>query len=100
MGEFRAGRKYASHVYPDRSPTIVGGPTGATGSAGPTGPTGSSGGPPGPTVVGHGLLQLTAGDVITLHNRTNTGGEVVAVTSAPSGVEASTNRMLQLMRIA
>jgi len=52
------------------------------------------------TVVGHGILTLTAGDAITLHNRTNTVTDAVTVTSAPSGVDASTNRMLSLVRIA
>jgi hypothetical protein len=52
------------------------------------------------TVVGHGILTLASGDVITLHNRTNTTVDAVTVTSAPTGVDASTNRMLSLKRIA
>ena len=52
------------------------------------------------TCVGHGIIQLTAGDVITLHNRTNTVTDFVTVTSAPTGVDASPNRTLALKRIA
>lgn len=49
MGEFRVGRKFAQHSYPDpprAAPTGPTGPTGGTGPGptGPTGPTGASGG--------------------------------------------------------
>ena len=52
------------------------------------------------TVIGHGLILLNAGDVITLHNRTNTVTDTVTVTSVPPGGEAGPNRTLALERIA
>ena len=52
------------------------------------------------TVSGQGILTLASGDVVTLHNRTNTVTDAVTVTSAPSGVDASVNRKLSLKRIA
>lgn len=52
------------------------------------------------TVIGHGIILLTAGDVITLHNRTNTVTDTVTVTSVPLGGEAGPNRTLSLIKIA
>ena len=52
------------------------------------------------TVIGHGLILLAAGDVITLHNRTNTVTDTVTVTSVPPGGEAGPNRTLALEKIA
>jgi hypothetical protein len=53
------------------------------------------------TVVGHGLIQLTAGSSITLHNRTNTVTDTVTVTNpAAAGSDAgSCNRMFSLVRV-
>lgn len=51
-------------------------------------------------VIGHGIIQLTAGDVIQLHNRTNTVTDTVTVTSVPTGGDASPNRTLTLKRIS
>ena len=54
------------------------------------------------TVIGHGLIQLAAGNSVTLHNRTNTTTDTVTVTSVPPGPsgEAGPNRTFQLMKIA
>ena len=51
-------------------------------------------------VVGHGIIQLTAGDVIQLHNRTNLTTDTVTVTSIPTGGEASPNRTFSLKKIS
>ena len=53
------------------------------------------------TVVGHGLIHLTAGDSVSLRNRTNTVTDTVTVTNpAAAGSDAgSFNRMLSLNRI-
>jgi hypothetical protein len=56
----------------------------------------SSGGADTLIVVGQGLIELQAGDIVTLHNRTNSGGDSVGVTNSPTGV----NRSLSLKRIA
>jgi len=52
------------------------------------------------TVIGHGIIQLTAGDSVTLRNRTNTVTDTVTVTSVPLGGEAGANRTLSLIKIA
>jgi len=53
--------------------------------------------------VGHGIIHLTAGDNVTLRNRTNTGGGGESVNvSNPAGVGAdadSSNRMFSLSRV-
>ena len=49
---------------------------------------------------GEGIILLTAGDVITLHNRTQTVTATVLCTSVPPGGEAGPNRTLTLKRIA
>lgn len=53
------------------------------------------------TVVGHGVIALTAGQSVTLHNRTNTVTDAVTVTNpAATGSDAgSCNRMFALNRI-
>jgi phage gp45-like len=53
------------------------------------------------TVVGHGIIALTAGQSVTLHNRTNTVTDAVTVTNpAATGSDAgSCNRMFALNRI-
>jgi hypothetical protein len=53
------------------------------------------------TVVGHGIIHLTAGQSVTLHNRTNTVTDAVTVTNpAEAGSDAgSCNRMFALNRI-
>ena len=51
-------------------------------------------------VVGHGIIQLTAEDIIQLHNRTNLTTDTVTVTSIPTGGEASPNRTLLLKKIS
>lgn len=51
-------------------------------------------------VIGHGIIQLTAGDIIQLHNRTNTVTDTVTVTSVPVGGEAGPNRTLSLKKIS
>jgi collagen type VII alpha len=52
-------------------------------------------------VVGHGIIHLTAGQSVTLHNRTNTVTDSVTVTNpAAAGSDAgSYNRMLSLVRV-
>jgi hypothetical protein len=53
------------------------------------------------SVVGHGIIQLTAGQSVTLHNRTNTVTDTVTVTNpAAAGSDAgSCNRMFALARV-
>lgn len=53
------------------------------------------------TVVGHGIIALTAGQSVTLHNRTNTVNDAVTVTNpVATGSDAgSCNRMFALNRI-
>lgn len=51
-------------------------------------------------VNGHGWLALNAGDVVTLHNRTNTVTDAVDVTSIPPGGEAGVNRTMTLKKIS
>jgi len=48
---------------------------------------------------GHGLIQLVVGDIVTVHNRTVSGSDTVAVTSVPLGGEAGANRTFSLKRI-
>jgi len=48
---------------------------------------------------GQGIILLTAADVITLHNRTNTVTDAVTVTSIPPGGEAGPNRTLCLKKL-
>jgi hypothetical protein len=50
-------------------------------------------------VRGQGIIHLTAGDAITLHNRTNTVTDAVTVTSIPPGGEAGPNRTLSLKQL-
>lgn len=52
-------------------------------------------------VVGHGIIHLTAGQSVTLHNRTNTTTDGVVVTNpAAVGADAgSCNRMFSLTRV-
>ena len=52
------------------------------------------------TCNGRGILNLAMGDIVTLHNRTNTVTDPVVVASAPVGVDASPNRTLSLKRLA
>lgn len=51
------------------------------------------------SVRGEGIIALTAGDVITLHNRTNTVTDTVTVAATQTGVEASPNRTFTLKKI-
>src|ERR1035437_10212637 len=51
------------------------------------------------SVRGQGIIALTAGDVITLHNRTNTVTDTVTVATTQTGVEASPNRTLSLKKL-
>ena len=53
------------------------------------------------TVVGRGIIHLTAGASVTLHNRTNTVTDTVTVTNpAATGADAgSSNRMFSLTRV-
>jgi hypothetical protein len=54
-----------------------------------------------PVVRGQGIIQLTAGDLVNLHNRTNVGTDTVAVTSLPfdGEGEATANRTLTLKKL-
>jgi hypothetical protein len=53
------------------------------------------------SVIGHGIIHLTAGDSVTLHNRTNTVTDAITVTNpAAAGSDAgSCNRMFALARV-
>lgn len=53
------------------------------------------------TVVGHGIIHLTSGQSVTLHNRTNTVTDTVTVTNpVDTGSDAgSCNRMFALNRV-
>lgn len=52
-------------------------------------------------VRGQGIISLSTGDVVTLHNRTNTVTDAVTVTSIGGGVGAArVNRSLSLKRLA
>jgi hypothetical protein len=53
------------------------------------------------SVIGHGIIHLTAGQSVTLHNRTNTVTDTVTVTNpATAGSDAgSCNRMFALNRV-
>lgn len=51
-------------------------------------------------VNGHGWLNLLAGDIVTLHNRTNLVTDAVTVTSIPPGGEAGVNRTMTLKKIS
>lgn len=49
--------------------------------------------------TGSGLITLTAGDTVTLHNKTLSDTDAVTVTSVPAGGEAGPNRTLMLRKI-
>ena len=51
------------------------------------------------TCIGSGLVTLTAGDTVTLHNKTLSDTDSVSVTSVPAGGEAGPNRTLMLKKI-
>ena len=50
-------------------------------------------------VTGNGIILLTSGDTITLHNRTNTGTDSVTVTAQAPGGETGPNRTLVLKKL-
>lgn len=49
--------------------------------------------------IGSGLVTLTAGDTVTLHNKTLSDTDPVSITSVPVGGEAGPNRTLSLKKI-